>query len=108
MQYGNTKTTYPIDESGSTITTIDTYWRDQLTKAIKQYRIRVKVYNHEEELAEYIRFTDDIAKHRCEGTLTCDKEDMTTKPSFVIDYPKDNIDNSWFIIKSYCVITRVH
>lgn len=74
-----------------------------MTKVLKQYRIRVKVYNPQEEMTEYIRFTEEIAKHRANGTLAYDKEDGNTRPAFIIEYPKENIDGGYFVIKSYTV-----
>jgi hypothetical protein len=106
MNYGSTKTIYPIDESGSTIVRVETYWRGSVTKVHMQYRIRVKVYSAKEELTEYLKFTDEIANRRKDGTLAYDRDDMSSRPSFIIEYPKENVDGGYFIIKSYTVLSN--
>jgi hypothetical protein len=105
MNYGSTKTVYPIDSSGSTIVRVETYWRNTVSKVNMQYKIRVKVYSAKEELTEYLKFTDEIAKRRADGTLTYDRDDITSRPSFTIEYPKENVDGGYFIIKSYTVLS---
>lgn len=103
MQYGSSKTTYPLDKKGSTIASISKYRNGETEVAMKHFRIRVKVYSAQDEMTEFIRFTDELDRCRKNGTLTYDKEDSSTRPSFIIEYPKENIDNSYFIIKNYCI-----
>ena len=55
-------------------------------------------------MVEFMRFTDEVAACRANGTLGIDKDDPSTKPAFVIDYPSKDIDGSYFIIKCYAVI----
>lgn len=103
MQFGTEKTTFPLDSKGSTISTINKYRNGAVEKALKHFRIRVHVKNSQDEMTEFIRFTDELDRCRKNGTLTSDREDASTKPAFIIDYPKENIDGSYFIIKSYCL-----
>lgn len=103
MKYGTTTTTFSLDNKGSTISTISKYRNGDTEKVMKHFRIRVKVFTPQDEMTEFIRFTDELSRCRKNGTLTWDREDASTRPSFIIDYPKENIDNSYFIIKNYTV-----
>ncbi len=103
MKYGTQKTTFALDNRGSTIASISKFRNSEVEKVMKHYRIRVHIKNAQEEMTEFIRFTDELDRCRKNGTLTYDKEDNSTRPAFIIDYPKENIDNSYFIIKNYCV-----
>lgn len=103
MKFGSEKTIFPLDVKGSTISTIVKYRNGDSERVMKHYRIRVKVSSALDEMTEFIRFTDELSRCRKNGTLTYDKEEPSTRPSFIIDYPKENIDNSYFIIKNYTV-----
>jgi hypothetical protein len=103
VSFGTTRTVYPLDEKGSTIATISKSRNGDIERVIKHYRIRVKVGSPQDEMTEFIRFTDELSRCRKNGTLTYDRDDNSTRPSFIIEYPKENVDNSYFIIKNYCV-----
>ena len=94
------KTNFPIDDNSTIVdTTINngTYG----TKTTRTYRIRIHVKNSQEEMTEYIKFTNEVSDLRKKNKLTVDKDDSLSHPSFVIQYPKENIDGSYFIIKNY-------
>lgn len=90
-------------EFGTERTVIQVYRDSEVTRTLKQYRIKVKVNTPQDEMTEYIRFTDEIAKRRENGTLVIDRNDHTTFPAFILDYPRENIDGSYFCIKCYTV-----
>ena len=83
---------------------VRTFRNSDVVKTVKQFRVRVKVRDAQEEMTEFIRFTSELAQYRADGTLTHDKEDASTKPAFIIEYPSQNIDGSYFIIKNYCIM----
>lgn len=84
-----------------TESTIITYKEAEIFRTAKHFRIRVKVSNPQEEMTEYIRFTQEIAEYRDKGMLIVEDP----PPSFEIHYPKTNVDGYYFIVKSYCIIT---
>lgn len=67
----------------------------------KRTSIRIRVRNKEEEMSEYLKFTDLIDQKRTNGKLVVRDANPASKPSFVIDYPKIDIDGCYFVIKSY-------
>lgn len=89
-------------EFGTERSVITTYANSEVIKQVKHYKIRVKVHNAQEEMTEYIRFTNELAQARANGTLYYDRDDAT-KPTFIIDYPNKD-GGSYFIIKSYSVV----
>lgn len=103
MKDGTDSTTIALDDKGSSISTVKKYRHGNVEKAWRRYYIKVIVRNSQEEMTEFMRFTDELAKCRNNGTLTWDREDNATRPSFIIDYPKENRDGSYIIIKNYCV-----
>lgn len=104
MKYGTEKTTYPLDDDGSALVSIKKYRNGNVERTFRHYRIRIHVAGPKEELAEFIRFTEEIARCRQNNTLSVDKEDASTRPSFIIEYPSKDIDGSYFVIKSYTVV----
>lgn len=89
------------DTEGSTVTIIESVHKGQIAKRIKHFRVRIKVPDTQSETAEYLKFSDEIRMKREEGVLTSDKEDRTTLPSFVLEFPKHNEDGSYFILKCW-------
>lgn len=102
MKHSTTKTSRNT-EDGSVISDIVIDNGDYGQKSIRNYRIRVKVLNAQEEMTEYIRFTKELAELRDRKNLTVDKDDPSTHPAFIIHYPKEDIDGSYFVVKSYTV-----
>lgn len=103
MKYGSVKTTHIMDDNGSALIEIIKYRHEEVDRTMRQYKIRVHVKNAQEEMAEFIRFTEEITTHREQGTLAYDREDSTTRPSFIIEYPQKDVDGSYFILKCYTV-----
>lgn len=102
MEFGTLKTTFTVNDK--TIADVVKYRRGEATKSLRNYRIKVKVVNAQDEMSEFIRFTDELAKLRKQGKLAVDKDDSTTFPAFIIHYPKEDLDGSYFIVKSYTVV----
>jgi hypothetical protein len=103
MQYGREKTTYFLDDKGSKISTISKYRMGVSEKPLKHYQIRIHIKDVQDEMREFIKFSDELARYRKNGTLMVDKDDPSTKPAFIVEYPKEDIDGSFFIIKNYCL-----
>jgi hypothetical protein len=100
--YGTEKTTSTLN--GNEIADVVKYRRGEIAVRLRNYRVKVKVVNAQDEMSEFIRFTDELAKLRQQGKLTVDKDDATTFPAFIIQYPREDVDGSYFIIKSYTVV----
>lgn len=101
VKYGTKKTTTTTDEFGSTITTVDTFQDSELMKRRVQYRIRVKVRDSKQEMAEYLKFNDLLREKRLLNRLITKDADASLLPNLVIEYPKYDEDGSYFIIKSW-------
>ena len=98
MDFGTLKTTY-VD-----VADIVKYSEGYVARTLRNYRIRVKVANSQEEMSEFIRFTGELERLKDEGRLAVDKEDGATYPAFVIEYPKNDYNGARFVVKSYTVI----
>jgi hypothetical protein len=102
IEFGTESTIYVIGNTA--ITKIQKYRQGEETVSIKNFKTRVKVYNSKEEMAEFIKFTDEISKLRAENKLIVDRDDPSTRPAFVIEFPKENIDNGYFVIKCFTIL----
>lgn len=107
MDYGDTKQTFPLNELGSTMKTVKKYRRGSVDSSFRHYRFKIKVNSPKEELEEFMRFTHQIQELRRKNMLITDRSDATTTPSFIVEYPKNDVDGSWFVIKNYCTIDMV-
>lgn len=101
MNYGQEKQTTTLDDEGSTISKVITFFNGNPSKVIKQFRIRIKVGSAQQEMSEYIKFTDELRKKREAGVLVKEKDDPSTIPAFVIDFPRFDEDGTYFVIKSW-------
>lgn len=90
--------------NGNPIADVVKYHEGAATRSMRNYRIKIKVINAQDEMSEFIRFTSELSKLREQGKLTVDKDDATTFPAFIIQYPKESFEGSYFIIKCYTVI----
>lgn len=88
---------------GTERTSIKIYRNGETARTLKHYKIRTKVTNSQEEMTEFIRFTSEVGKHRDDNTLAVERDDPSTRPSFVLEYPKENIDGSYFVIKCWTI-----
>lgn len=103
MLYGTERTT--VATENFSVTEIKKINKGEPYKVLKSYKIRVAVKNAQEEMTEFIRFTDEIRKKRQQGKLTIDLHDPSTFPAFIIEYPK-NDQGSYFVIKTYSIIDK--
>ncbi len=101
MKYGVEKESTAIDNLGSTVTLIKKIRGSEVTSIQKQYKVRIKVFNQEDERTEYRQFSDFISKKKGEGKLVVKDDDQTTRPNFLVEHPKHDVDGSYFIIKSW-------
>lgn len=108
MLYGTERTTTTLDDQGSTLTVINKIREGRTVKTFKQYNVRVKVRDSKEEMAEYLKHAESIRGLRTSGQLVIkDNDDNTLVPSFRIEYPKSDIDGSYFIIKSWSQVSEL-
>lgn len=100
MQYGQVRTSQEKDD-GTAISVVEVIRDGLVVKSLRQFHIRVKVGDTQAETAEFLRFSDDLRLKREAGTLVIDREDASTIPAFLIDYPKKDIDGSYFVVKRW-------
>jgi hypothetical protein len=101
-EYGTESTTYKI--GNAQITKISKFRKGEETICLKHYRTRVKVNSSQDEMTEFIKFTDELAKYREQEKLVVDKDDSSTTPAFEFDFPKENRDGSYFIVKRFTIL----
>jgi|GEM_PF-5464931 len=105
MRYGVEKETVTIDKAtNSTRTMIRKIRGYEVAQTYKQYILREKVSGKQQEMSLYIKFTELISKLREDGTLLIKDEDPTMLPAFTIEYPRHNVDGSYFVIKRWTEI----
>lgn len=93
-----------IQKAGNgTITTVRKFRLGAETVCLKHYRTRVKVTNSQEEMTEFIKFTQELAELRAQNKLIVDKEDSSTRPAFEFDYPKED-KGSYFVVKNFTIL----
>lgn len=102
MEFGTEKTTSIV--GNTIISEIRKYYMGEVAKSLRNHRIKVKVINAQDEMKEFIQFTDELNKLRQQGKLAVDKDDATTYPAFIIQYPKEDLNGTYFIIKSYTIV----
>ena|ERR1017187_83438 len=85
LQFGQKKTSIE-----SKLTLIDKIYMGEVSHTIIQHTSRIRVSSPQEEMTEYLNFSEMIRELRRKGTLLFDKEDKTTLPSFTIIYPKED------------------
>lgn len=101
MKYGTTKETTTIDTIGSTKTVIKKV-RDYATvKVQKQYKIRTKVKNSKEEAVEYLKHSEKLREKKEAGILVLKDEDTALLPAFTTEYPKYDVDGSYFVVSCW-------
>jgi hypothetical protein len=103
IKYGETFETTDLDNNGSTLTLVKKWRNSEVAKTYRKYSVRVKVSSPQQEMAEYIKHTDMIKEKKDSGLLVLkDGEDFM--PSFLVEYPKQDQDGSYFVIKSWTEI----
>ena len=102
MKYGSKSTTFPL--GNSTRTNIEVYNDGERVKTLKSYRIKVRVQGTQDEMTEFIKFTDKLRQLHSQGKLAVIKENPTTHPAFVFEYIKDNFEDGHFIYKCYTTL----
>ena len=101
MQFGEETETKTLDQYNSTVSVTTRYHNFEAKKLIRRHVIRKKVLSKQDEMTEYLTFTDMIELKRKTGELVISDADPATKPSFVIEFPKNNVDGSYFIVQMY-------
>ena len=85
MQFGQKKTTIE-----SKLTLIDKVYMGEVSHTIVQHTSRIRVASSQEEMTEYLNFSEMLRELRQKGLLLFDKEDKSTLPSFTIIFPKED------------------
>lgn len=104
MKYGTQKTVY--DYGNAVLSDIIKYSEAGVhpERSYRNYRIQVRVADKNEELGEYIKFTEEVDAMKRAQLLMVDPEDNLTWPMFVVKYPKDYNYGPYFIIKCYTLL----
>lgn len=98
MNYGTKEQTNTLDDQGSTISSLKVYNAGEVVKDFVKHRMRVKVANVKQEMVEFMKFSDDIRRKRESNRLVVLKDDPTTLPAFVVEFPKFDSDGGYFVI----------
>jgi hypothetical protein len=101
MRFGRTKETTTLDEYGSTITVIRNIRNFETMHTYKQFTNRSKVKDAKEEMVEFMKHSDNVRQKKLAGVLVIKDDDKSLQPHFVVEYPKHDIDGSYFVISSW-------
>ncbi|GAC1501805.1 MAG: hypothetical protein NVS1B10_06220 [Candidatus Saccharimonadales bacterium] len=99
IQFGS-ETTITTDANGQVEETNHIADYDTRHK-LKKISRRIKVHNKQDETTEYLKFSKLMHELRDKKILAVNERDHTTRPSFVLLFPKTDIDGSYFVIVTY-------
>jgi hypothetical protein len=100
-EYGTETEGTFTDANGSTVEVIANYKDLEVMSRFKRISVRIKVIDKRDETTQYLLFSDLIEEKRQAGTLVVRDADPHSRPSFTIEYPKTNIDGTYFVVRSY-------
>ena len=103
VQHGQEVDTIVLDNNFSTIETVDTLKDATVTTRFKRYNIRIKVQNKQDEMTQYLHFSDVIDRKLQAGELFIRDIDPSTQPNFGLEYRK-NMEHGYFVIFHYCEV----
>lgn len=106
MQFGIEQINTTTDENGSTLTIIKKYRKGLVVQIYKQRKERFKVYSQKEQLMEYMKHADKVMEKHKAGQLVIKDADPSLYPAFWSEYPKNDIDGSWFVVSQYTEIAE--
>lgn len=99
VKFGSIKSTTDLDDKGSTLSTIPLYHEGSVVKTFKQFEIKARVRNSQEETTEYLIWADKVKELKLKDTLVVNVEKY--QPFFRVEYPINTGDGAYFIIKSW-------
>ena len=100
MKYGTEATTFTM--GNTSFRKINRFHEDRPDIVLKQYKIKIKINSLQDEMTEFLKFSDELRSLRAAGKLAVVKEDPATHPAFIFEYPKD-YKGSHFIYKAYTI-----
>lgn len=100
MNYGTTKTS-KTEEDGSSVTIIEDIHKGDIARTMKCVKVRQKISSSQQEMELFLDFALELQKKRANKKLTVDPKDPVTYPAFIWDFPKKDIDGSYFILKTW-------
>lgn len=106
MKFGQERTTTELDNQGSTLTVIKKWRKGEVTKTYKQFKERYKVSNQKEQMVEFMRHSDKILEKHKAGLLVIRDDDPLLYPAFWTEYPKVDIDGSYFVVSQWCELAE--
>lgn len=92
VPFGTEVETTFLDDNGSTVELIRTFKESDVTSQFKRISLRIRVKDKQDETTQYLIFSDLIEQKKREGVLVYRDSDPTTRPSFVIEYPRKDAD----------------
>jgi hypothetical protein len=98
-RYGSETTIYA--DEGKVVELTENIKDFSVFSTFKRVSVRIKVANKKEETSQYLQFSDLLEKKREQGVLLVKHTDLSTRPTFVIEYPLTNVDGSYFIIHTH-------
>lgn len=101
--YGTSTTMYVVEKPNevNTVEIIDNISGDNVFSTFKRVTLRIRVHNKQEETTQFLLFSDLVEEKRQTGKLVLRDTDPATRPQFMIEYPKKDIDGTYFIIRSH-------
>lgn len=101
VKFGTEKTISVLDEQGSTLTVIKKWRKGEVTKSYKQFKERYKVSSQKEQMVEFMRHSEKILEKHKAGILVIKDEDPMLYPAFWTEYPKFDVDGSYFVVSQW-------
>jgi hypothetical protein len=102
-RYGTETETTFLDKHQSTVEVVSNIRDFEITRRVKRYCIRIKVNNKQDEMTQFLLFSDMIDQKKVDGSLYVNPKEPQTVPSFGIEYRSDMPDG-YYVIRTYTEI----
>lgn len=86
------------------IETIRSIRASELKTSFQRITQNHKVNTIEDEMRVFTDFSGLLQKYKRSGRLLYKHADPSMLPAIVIKYPRDDSDNSWFVITTYTIV----
>ena len=107
-QYGTETKTYETEHGNAQhkVDVIESLKDFKVFSTYKRITVRIKVRTKQDETTQYLLWSDMIDLARADGKLLTRDSDPATSPSFIIEYPKHDIDGAYYVIRSHTEIVN--
>ena len=80
---------------------VDKIYQGNVTRSYIENEQRVSVNSAEEEMTEFLNFSEKLRVLKKDGLLVSDRDDKATWPNFTIYYPKED-RGYYYVILFWC------